>query len=215
MPQPPAPASARTRSSRRSARAGWARSTGRATRASIARSRSRSSPRTWPPTPSSPALRARGEERSPPSTIPTSAPSTTSVTQDGDRLPGHGVPRGRDARRAAGEGPLPLDQVLRYGIEIAEALDRAHRAGHRAPRPQARQRHAHEAGAKLLDFGLAKLRAGPARRRSRLQTAAEPLTAAGHASSARSQYMAPEQLEGKEPTRAPTSSRSAPCSTRW
>ena len=29
-------------------------------------------------------------------------------------------------------GALPLEQALRYGIEIADALDKAHRAGHRA-----------------------------------------------------------------------------------
>jgi serine/threonine protein kinase len=54
------------------------------------------------------------------------------------------------------KGALPLDQVLRYAIEIADALDQAHRHGitHRDLKPgnvmQTRS------GAKLLDFGLAK-----------------------------------------------------------
>ena len=59
------------------------------------------------------------------------------------------------------KGPLPLDQVLRYGGEIADALDKAHRAGivHRDLKPA--NIMLTKAGAKLLDFGLAKLK-GPA-----------------------------------------------------
>ena len=40
------------------------------------------------------------------------------------------------------KGPLPLDQALTIAVEIADALDKAHRAGHRPSRPQARQHHA-------------------------------------------------------------------------
>ena len=46
------------------------------------------------------------------------------------------------------KGPLPLDQALRYAIEIADALDKAHRAGHRPPRSEARQHHADEGRAR-------------------------------------------------------------------
>ncbi len=53
-------------------------------------------------------------------------------------------------------GPLPVDKVLSIGTEIAEALDRAHRAGiiHRDLKPG--NIMLTETGAKLLDFGLAK-----------------------------------------------------------
>lgn len=54
------------------------------------------------------------------------------------------------------KGALPLDQALRIGIEIAGALDKAHRAGitHRDLKPA--NIMLMKAGAKLLDFGLAK-----------------------------------------------------------
>src|SRR3989442_11006512 len=59
-------------------------------------------------------------------------------------------------------GPLPIDQALRYAIEIASALDAAHRQGivHRDLKPG--NVMLTKSGAKLLDFGLAKQRAGDA-----------------------------------------------------
>src|SRR6185503_12359722 len=56
-------------------------------------------------------------------------------------------------------GPLPLDQLLRAAIEIAGALDHAHRHGvvHRDLKPA--NIMLAKAGVKVLDFGLAKLRA--------------------------------------------------------
>src|SRR5437879_5382044 len=56
------------------------------------------------------------------------------------------------------KGPLPLEQVLQYSIEIADALDKAHRKGitHRDLKPS--NIMLTKAGSKLLDFGLAKLR---------------------------------------------------------
>src|SRR3989337_1827924 len=56
------------------------------------------------------------------------------------------------------KGPLPLDQVLRYAIEISDALDQAHRNGvtHRDLKPG--NIMLTKSGSKLLDFGLAKLK---------------------------------------------------------
>jgi serine/threonine-protein kinase len=99
-------------------------------------------------------------------------------------------------------GPLPLDEALRYAVEIAGALSTAHRAGilHRDLKPgnvMLARSAAGETSAKLLDFGLAKIiNPGPVLPTGHTATVA-PITGQGTILGTLL-YMPPEQLEGRD-----------------
>jgi len=99
-------------------------------------------------------------------------------------------------------GPLPLEQTIRFGTQMADALEKAHRQGivHRDLKPG--NVMLTRSGAKLLDFGLAKsvATASSSPAATSLPTVmgqSENLTEKGTVLGT-FQYMAPEQVEGRE-----------------
>jgi tetratricopeptide (TPR) repeat protein len=121
--------------------------------------------------------------------------------QDGHQFLAMELLEGQTLKRLISGKPLPIDQVLPLGAEIADALDAAHSKGivHRDVKPSnifvTTRGHA-----KILDFGLAKL--APARSRENPSTIAtasdeDQITRAGGAVGTIS-YMSPEQVRGEE-----------------
>jgi Tol biopolymer transport system component/tRNA A-37 threonylcarbamoyl transferase component Bud32 len=106
---------------------------------------------------------------------------------------------GQTLRQRILQGPLEIDELIDFGIQIADGLHQAHTRGivHRDIKPAnvfiTRDHHA-----KLLDFGIAKYGAWPLEDQSALPTVAvSELTGAGTTLGTVA-YMSPEQARGRE-----------------
>ncbi len=120
--------------------------------------------------------------------------------QDGTHYLVMELVEGETLQQRLEKGRLPLDQALEYAIQIADALDKAHRQGvvHRDLKPG--NIMITKSGTKLLDFGLAKLKVRPASTPvSQWSTidAQEKLTKE-HTLLGTPAYMSPEQLGGED-----------------
>src|ERR1700689_2543663 len=131
-------------------------------------------------------------------------------TQDGTNFLVMEYLDGQTLADRLGKGALPLDQVLKIGTEIAQALEKAHQQGiiHRDLKPA--NIMLTKAGAKLMDFGLAQPEMSiaakavgpftpstPTMKLASLTSATSPLTQKGSIVGT-FQYLSPEVLQGSE-----------------
>jgi serine/threonine-protein kinase len=121
--------------------------------------------------------------------------------QDGQQLIAMELMDGQTLKHAMRGRPLPLDQLLKLGIQIVDGLEAAHARGvvHRDIKP-ANIFVTARGDAKILDFGLAKLRPTEGPGSLSAMTTATPeelLTRAGKALGTPA-YMSPEQVRGEE-----------------
>ena len=102
---------------------------------------------------------------------------------------------GRTLHDLIKDGPLTVRDMLRFGLQVAEALDHAHQRGviHRDLK-SANIVVASEGPAKVLDFGLSKLLPGAAAGQTSMSSVMEMATVGGTLS-----HMAPEVLLGHQP----------------
>jgi serine/threonine protein kinase len=100
---------------------------------------------------------------------------------------------GKTLAKRIADGPVPVEQILQHGIQIADALSKAHRQGiiHRDLKPA--NIMLTKSGVKLLDFGLAKQNLQSSPEQATFQQVTEEGKILGTI-----QYMAPELLHGKE-----------------
>ena len=104
---------------------------------------------------------------------------------------------GRTMAERLSQGPMTLEEIMAYGMDVADALEKAHKNGivHRDLKPG--NIVLTKSGAKLLDFGLAKYLPAGNSILGRADDITAPLTSQGTLLGT-IPYMAPEQLEGKE-----------------
>ena len=154
------------------------------------------------------------------STIRTSARSTTSAATATCRSSSWSCSTATTLRRRIAARPLPMETVLDFGVQIADALDAAHAARHRPSRHQVGEHLRHRA----RPDQDARLRAGEAGQprgapvdpysdddRAPRRTTTETGQTLGHAVV----HVAGAGARRGRSTRAATCSRSASCSTRW
>ena len=187
------------KSSRRWARAGWARSTARATPGSGAKSRSRCFPRLSPPTATGWSASSARRTSWPRSTIPTSRRSSASKSRTGPARWSWSWSRARRSRSASPRARSRWTRRCRSREQIAEALEYAHERGivHRDLKP-ANVKLTRDGAVKVLDFGLAKaLSDDPLSAEvSNSPTLSAVATRAGIILGTAA-YMSPEQAKGK------------------